>query len=163
MSFELRDARGALLTPLKGNRLAGDLPQQILNRDLPRTAAYGHHASMLENWIMLVQSEPALIREFFIEDVYRIEQEGDYRLRVCVAIYEFSVAKEYVSRMDLLPITVTIHLKPSTTPEGASSGAVAAYGAGIALCVAGVVWLAAHWRRPISGDAGLRTGIVLLS
>ncbi len=158
LKCELRDAHGVLLTPRKGKKLDGELPQRILTKDLPYRPASGiHHRRTLDNWFLIGNGLPTILRDFFIEDVFRIEQEGDYTLTVGVAIYEFAPDRESVARIDLPPVTTKIHLRSAITPEGTSSGMVAAYVAGAALCVGGMLWLVAHRRRHNAGDACPRT------
>jgi len=164
LKCELRDARGMLLTPLKGKKLDGEFSQVILTKDLPHSPAVGLHTpSMIENLLVLPAGLPGPFRHFFIEDVYRIDQEGDYTLTVCVAIYRFAPDRQSVSRIDLPPVTAKIHLRESVVPQGMSSGTTTAYVAGVALCVAGVVWLVARRRRHNAGNAGPRMATVLTS
>jgi hypothetical protein len=156
MTFELRDARGVLLAPLKGKQLDGELPQRILAKDLPLRRAVGHHGSSLEDWLLLAAGSPCAFRDVVIQDVYRIEQEGDYTLMVCVAIYEFAPDEESVSRIDLPPVKTKIHLRESIPRAGTSFGLVTGYVAGAALCITGVVWLLAHRRKHNAGHVSLR-------
>jgi len=156
--FELRDARGVRLAPLKGKKLDGELPQRILTKDLPyRPASGAHHRSTIDNRVLIAAGSPWAFRDIVIQDVYRIEQEGDYTLTVCVAIYQFTPDEQSVSRMDLPPITAKLRLRKSIPPEGTASRLVTTYAIGIALCVAGVVWLVAERRRYNKGQAGQRT------
>ena len=158
LKSELRDARGVLLTPLKGKNLDGELVHRILTADLPHSPPAGiHNPAMIENWLMLGAGLPGVLRSFLIEDAYKIEREGDYTLTVWASIYEFAPDRQSVSRIDLPPVTAKIHLAASIAPEGASPGITAAYVVGATLCVAGVVWLVAHWRRRNGGSAGLRS------
>ena len=62
---------------------------------------------MIKNWLVL----PGQFRDFFIDDVYRIEHEGAYTLTVCVAIYEFAPDRQSVSRIDLPCVKAKLHLK----------------------------------------------------
>ena len=160
---ELRDAQGVLLTPLRGEKLVGELPQRILTRDLPQSPPAGiHNPAMIENRLMLGDGQPCPIRDIVIQDIYRIPQEGDYTLIVAVAIYEFAPDRQSVSRIDLPPVTAKIHLAASI-PTGMSPGMTTAYVAGAALCVAGIVWLVAHRRRRHGEDAASQTAKAVTS
>jgi hypothetical protein len=108
--FELRNARGILLTPINGDKLDGELPQRILSEDLPQRPAIGHHARTIDNPLLLDAGSPGLFRDVVIQNVYRIEQEGDYTLTGCIAIYEFAPDRQSVSRIDLPCVTVKLHL-----------------------------------------------------
>jgi hypothetical protein len=143
-TFELRDASGALVPPLKGKRLDAELPMRLLRKDLPYSRAIGHHARMLENWLMIAPGEPTLIRDFFVDDVYRVEREGDYTLCVGVAIYKLDPDGQSLSRIDLPPVKMRIHLRQSPVSEGASSSMVITCVAGALFCVVGVLWLLGH-------------------
>jgi hypothetical protein len=163
MKLELRDARGTLLPSLKGKELDGELPQRILTKDLPHSPPAGiHNPSMIEDWLTLAVGLPGRYRDFFIEDAYRIRQDGDYTLTVWAAIYEFASDRQSVSRIDLPPVTAKIHLSASV-PSGLSPRATTAYVAGAALCVAGVVWLVAHRRRRLGENAGPQTAKAVTS
>jgi hypothetical protein len=111
-TFELRDARGVLLAPLNGKKLDGELPQQILAKNLPYRPASGiHHRKTLDNWLLIGYGQPVIFRDVDLQDVYQIAQEGDYTLTVCVAIYRFAPDQQSVLRIDLPPVTMKIHLK----------------------------------------------------
>jgi hypothetical protein len=117
MKFELRDAQGGLLTSLKGKKLDGELPQRIPTKDLPFRPASGfHHRSTIDNRLLIGRGQPIIFRDVVIQDVYRIEQEGDYTLTVRVAIYKFAADEQSVFRMDLPPVTVKIHLRKVVNP-----------------------------------------------
>lgn len=114
LKLELRDAQGVLLAPIKGKELNGDLPRRIRTDDLPHSPSAGiHNAGMIENWLMLPPGLPDRLRDFFLQDVYKIEREGDYTLTVFPALYEFAADRKTVSRIDLLPVTIKLHLAPS--------------------------------------------------
>lgn len=110
---ELRDAQGVLLVPLKGKKLDGDLPQRILTKDLPRVPRFGHSGGFLEGWLILGPNLPDRPWQFPMQDIYRIEKEGEYTFTVNVAIYHFMPDQQSVVRMDLPPVSTNIHLTPS--------------------------------------------------
>ena len=160
---ELRDARGVLVTPLRGEKLVGELPQRILTKDLPHSPPAGiHNPTMIENRLMLGDGQPCPIRDIVIQDIYRIPQEGDYTLTVWASIYEFAPDRQSVSRIDLPPVTAKIHLAAGV-PSGTSPGMTTANMVGAALCVGGVVWLVAHRRRRNGENAGPQTAKAVTS
>ena len=111
MRFELRDARGMIQTPLKGKKMDVELPMRILTKEMPHSPAVGHEAGMIENRLLVTAGSPVIFRDVIIQNVYRIEQEGDYALTVCVAIYEFAPDRQSVSRIDLPCVKAKLHLK----------------------------------------------------
>jgi hypothetical protein len=139
---ELRDAKGALLVPLHGKQLESDLPGQIRVSDLPRSPPRGihHPVGMLLNGLHLTPKLPETLWNFSIQDIYRIEQEGDYTFTVVVALYHITNDGELVVRIDLPPVTVKMHLGPSP-PEGSvlSTGGEA-WGAVTNQFCAGLLW-----------------------
>jgi hypothetical protein len=110
---ELRDSNGILLVPLKGKNLDADLPQQILNKDLPREPMIGHNGGTPEGRLSFPPNLPVNPWEFSMQDIYRIEKEGNYTFTVCVAIYHFTDDKQSVVRMDLPSVSVHMYLTAS--------------------------------------------------
>lgn len=108
--LELRDTNGVVIPPLKGKKLDDDLPQKIVEEDLPTTPASIH---LRRAWLMLPPSVPEPLKDFNIQDVYRITNAGDYTLKICVAIYQFAPDRKSVLRIDLPCVTTKIHLTPS--------------------------------------------------
>jgi hypothetical protein len=113
LKFELKDAKGAPLKPLKGKELDGELPKRIRTKDLPHTPEFAHHASMLQDWLLLSPGLPGPLRDVFIQDTYKIDKEGDYSLTILASVYEFETGEQTVSRVDLLPVTAKLHLTPT--------------------------------------------------
>ncbi len=111
---ELRDETGVLLVPLKGKKLDGDLPQQLTAKDWPREPERPRHAGgALQGRLVLDPHVLAVHWEFVVQDIYRIEKEGDYTFAVRVALYHFTYDKKSLVRMDLPSVTVHMHLTPS--------------------------------------------------
>ena len=59
-----------------------------------------------------------------MQDIYRIENEGDYTFTVVVGIYHYTDDAESVVRTDLKPVTVKMHLTPSPAKPGEVWGPV---------------------------------------
>ncbi len=116
---ELRDSQGMLLVPLKGKNLVGELPQQILIKDWPRYPADPDPrggrgvGGLLEGRLFLAPNSLAVPWGFYMQDMYRIEKEGDYTFTVCMAIYHFTNDKQSVVRMDLPCVSIPMRLTPS--------------------------------------------------
>jgi len=124
-TVKLMDSHGTVTEPLPGMRLDGNLPQRLAIKDLPREPIRGTKqrgsGGGLRDWLYGL---PAKLSEFTIQNVYRIEKEGDYTLTVAAVVYEFpsdyksnvSLAsnEQFVTRIDLPTVTTKIHLKPST-------------------------------------------------
>jgi hypothetical protein len=123
---ELRDANGVLLAPLKGIDLDGDLPRQIPSKDLPHFPARAHHLASLRNRLQLSPNIPKASWNFSMQDVYRIEQEGDYTFTVVVGLYHLEDEGESAVRMDLPPVTAKMHLSrsPAEGSEPSKGGEV---------------------------------------
>ena len=52
------------------------------------------------------------LRRFIIQDVYPIKQEGEYLLTIWPVIYQFSTNEQFVTRIDLPPVSRKVHLRP---------------------------------------------------
>jgi hypothetical protein len=113
LKLELQDAHGVVIRPIRAEGVAGELPARIDLKDLPRTPEFDHHGSMTDNRLLLSKGIPIIFRDFRIQDVYKIEEEGDYTLKVWVSVYKFQPDDQPVQRIDLLPVTVKLHLEPS--------------------------------------------------
>jgi hypothetical protein len=111
--FELLDSNGVIIVPRHGMELAGQLPQTIQSKDLPRTPRFGRNNPVLSGLLPLHQNVPFLFREFIIQDAYQIKSQGGYALTIWPAIYHFSTNKQAVARIDLPPVSVKIHLTSS--------------------------------------------------
>jgi len=107
--LELRNQGGHLITPMRGKQLDGDLPAIIFEEDLPTTPVQVH---LKREWLVVSPGRPRPIKEFSIQDVYRIDEQGDYALQVCVAIYQFASDRKSLSRVDLPCVTIRLHLTP---------------------------------------------------
>jgi hypothetical protein len=110
---ELRDANGVVLVPLKGKKIDGELPQEIQSKDLPHHPARPRHLTSLKNLLFLSPSIPEVFWNFSMQDIYRIEKEGDYTFTIVVAIYHLTSDGQSAVRMDLSPVTVHLHLTAS--------------------------------------------------
>jgi hypothetical protein len=49
--------------------------------------------------------------------LYRITNDGDYKLTVCAAIYKWETNRLYLDRIDLPCLTAKLHLKQSPPPD----------------------------------------------
>ena len=112
--IELQDTNGTVVTPTKGEKLDGDLPQQILLSDLPREPERGGTNGFRSGGGYRDKLYPTLkLKVFSIEDAYRVEKEGDYMLTVYPVIYQFMPDRPFVSRFDLPCVSIKIHLVPT--------------------------------------------------
>ena len=120
--MELRDPEGKVVAPLR--KLDGSLPPSIQVGTFPRYPGQQRHAG---NMIFRdrLRRAPAELGKFTIQQAYRIEEEGDYTLTVCCAIYvlpykgRVPANMDYdqyqtlsAMRVDLPCVTATIHLAP---------------------------------------------------
>jgi len=112
--FELRDSNGKVIAPVHGKELDSKLPQIIQAKDLPRIPEFGRNAPMLVGILPLFQNRAWSLKEFRIPDVYQIKNDGDYTITVWPTIYHFSSDNQYVTRVDLPPVSMKIHLTPSS-------------------------------------------------
>jgi hypothetical protein len=114
---ELRDTTGALIEPLPEKRIDSELAKQILIKDLPHYPRRPRHGPIPKNEVRLDTFIPEVFWDFSVQDVYRIEKEGDYTLRIVVGLYHMtSFDGNSVVRMDLPAVTVRLHLTPSPKP-----------------------------------------------
>ena len=108
--LQLQDSNGVLVAPKWwGRKMDGELPHNIKREDLP-VGNHGH--GLFLNELCLSAGQPIHFMNFNIQDVYRIKNEGDYTLTICVAIYQFTPDRKSVVRIDLPCVTTKIHLKP---------------------------------------------------
>ena len=119
---ELRDPEGKVLAPLQ--KLDGSLPPSIQVGTFPRYPGQQRHAGNM-SFRDRLRRAPAELGKFTIQHAYRIEEEGDYTLTVCCAIYvlpykgRVPANMDYdqyqtlsATRVDLPCVTATIHLAP---------------------------------------------------
>jgi hypothetical protein len=112
---ELRDSKGTLAPWAKGIPLDAQLQSRIAVDALPRW----HPGGGLRNRLgFLTNSPPAIIAEFKLRDVFRIEKEDDYGLTICPSIYKFETNGQYVVRLDLPCVSMRLHVKPSDLSKG---------------------------------------------
>lgn len=111
--FELRDSKGALLVPRRGLALDGQMPETIQLADLPKTPKFGRNNPLLAGALHLFQNRPVPLKIFDIQDVYQVEAEGDYTLTVWPTIYQLSTNQQFVNRIDIMPVSMKVHLSPS--------------------------------------------------
>lgn len=112
--IELQDTNGTVITPIKGEKLDGDLPQQILLNDLPREPKIGTKERYSGGGLWdVLYGVPDKLKVFSIEEAYRIEKEGDYTLTVYPVIYHHVTDQPFVTRFDLPCVTTKIHLVPT--------------------------------------------------
>jgi len=109
---ELQDSNGAVMPPMRGKSMAGELPQTIRLEDLPKTPKFGRNNSLLAGALHLFQNYPMELLRFTIQDVYLIKTEGDYTLTIWPVIYQFSTDEQFVNRIDLPLVSRKIHLRP---------------------------------------------------
>jgi hypothetical protein len=114
---ELLNSNGTVMAPMRGKALAGELPQSIREEDLPKTPKFGRNNSLLAGALPLFQNNPMELKRFVIQDVYPIKTEGDYTLTVWPVIYHFSTNGQFVTRLDLLPVSRKVHLRPLRKEE----------------------------------------------
>jgi hypothetical protein len=113
---ELRDAQGVLVVPLLGKKLEGQLPHQTLLKDWPREPARGFHnpgGAPTGGLSFPADNLPVRFSDFSMQDIYRVESEGDYTFTVFVALYHFIDDQQSLVRIDLPSVTVHMHLTPS--------------------------------------------------
>lgn len=111
--FELRDSRGKVMVPRHGAELERQLPLNIATKDWPRSPAYGHHLEELKGQLWLRPGSKETYRSFRIQDLYQVDQEGDFVLTIAVSLYKFAADRQSVSRVDLPSVTTTVHLFPN--------------------------------------------------
>jgi hypothetical protein len=116
---ELRDKTGASIEAVSGKRLDDELAQQIAVKDLPHFPPRAHHTNltMPKNMLGLSANIPHVLWDFPIQDIYRIEHEGDYTFNIVVGVYYF-VNAQSVERMDLPEVTIHMHLTPTAKAKG---------------------------------------------
>jgi hypothetical protein len=102
----LRIPHGVVITPLPGRELDGELPQTIQKKDLPTIF------NQFQNLLLLPPNIPYPLKTFTLQDSYQVKEEGDYTLTIWPVIYQFSTNHQFVTRMDLPPVSAKIHLKP---------------------------------------------------
>jgi hypothetical protein len=61
----------------------------------------------------LFPDNPKILKEIHIQDACLIKTEGDYSLVVWPSIYQFSTNRQFVNRLDLMPLSMKLHLWPS--------------------------------------------------
>jgi hypothetical protein len=106
-TLELRNTNGVMLEPL-GRKLAGRLPPFIDTRDLSMDWRHG----VYKNLFPLVAGAPACLKEFKLQEAFRIKVEGDYQLTIGAAVYHIADDRKMVVRMDLPYVTTKVHLRP---------------------------------------------------
>jgi hypothetical protein len=111
--FELLDSNGVIIAPLRGKELDGKLPQIIQSDDLPKTPKFGRNAPILKGKLPLYQNRAWPLKEFRIPDAYQIKNDGVYTITVWPTIYHLSSDNQFVTRVDLPPVSMKIHLTPS--------------------------------------------------
>jgi hypothetical protein len=112
---DLRDPKGRHVSPLPGKRLEGALPQTIKAKDWPplRPRSKGHPGlQMGEHSLVLTRWSPRLLFDFKLEDVYPIQEPGNYVLTVRAAVYRVAPDDQSASRVDLPSVSQTIYLLP---------------------------------------------------
>jgi hypothetical protein len=110
--LELQDSNGVVVPLIWWReKLAGESPQSIKRENLP--VGNGRRGGMYLNLLGLTAGQPARFKEFKLQEVYQIKQEGDYTLTVCVAMYQFAPDRKSVFRIDLPCVTTKVHLMPS--------------------------------------------------
>jgi hypothetical protein len=107
--IELRFPDGKIVAPRRGAKTSAYLPERIQAKDLQ----WSHDGKMyLKDWLLLSRGAPLVLGRFSVQDLFRIEKEGDYTLSVCPVIYEFAADRKSVSRIDLPCVTTSVHLAP---------------------------------------------------
>lgn len=106
--FELQDSNGIVVPFVKGMALESQLPSRISIKDLPRWPNGGlkDHIGFFTN------GGPFTLKDVNLDDLYRIKNEGNYTLTVCLTIYKFGTNAKYLNRVDLPCVTTKIRLKP---------------------------------------------------
>ena len=112
--FDIVDVKGIRLQPMPRRGLSAETPDRMMASDLPRTRETPRSGSLLEGRLLPPRGVPTNFRQdVVIQDHYKIAAESDCTLTVCVAIYEFSPDRQWVSRLDLPCVTTKIHLTAS--------------------------------------------------
>lgn len=106
--FELRNSNDVVMPFLKGVTIQGESPAKIPIGTLPQRRTGG---SMDVIWFT-TNSGPKILTNIYLNAVYRIDCEGDYRLTVRPAIYEFG-GDSFLDRVDLPTVTTKVHLAPT--------------------------------------------------
>ena len=104
---------GGCLPPRRGMALDGKLPETIPLADLPMTPKFGRNNPLPAGALNLFPDNPKILKEFHVQDAYLIKTEGDYSLVVWPSIYQFSTNRQFVNRLDLMPLSMKLHLWPS--------------------------------------------------
>jgi hypothetical protein len=116
VSVELLDTNGAPIKPYRGKELVGELPQKIPIKDFPRfpDTRQGHKVSS-HGFRDLLIGNPAVLKDFSLRDIYAV-REGDYTLKICIAIYQYNYTTNasYAQRVDLPCVIKKVHLMPKT-------------------------------------------------
>ena len=110
--LELRDTNGTMIPPLYGSK--GDLPPRIPAKRMPhnRDGLFSGHGTIYK-YFMLGPRGPGVFNDIRINDLYRIQEEGEYTLRICPVIYKFETNREYLDRIDWPSVCLKMRLQPS--------------------------------------------------
>ena len=105
---KLKDSSGKAILPRSGATLEAQYPASLSVRVFPKWSD-----GKLKNRIgFFTNSPPWVLKQFRLQDVFQIEQEGDYSLTVCPVIYKVETNAEHIAyRIDLPTVTTNIHLK----------------------------------------------------
>lgn len=106
--FELRDSNCVIVPFSQGINLESKPPFKLNLGDLPRWPNGGlkSHIGFFTN------GGPWFLDDVNLNEVYKIEHEGDYALTVCPVIYKFGTNAQYLDRVNMPCIATKIHLKP---------------------------------------------------
>jgi hypothetical protein len=140
--MELRDVNGDVIQPNhEGARMVAEMPLKIAVAELPKTPQSGWFSgrgAMYKNPVMFGSDGIADLKQFTVQDAYTIEKEGDYKLTVWPSIYRFATNSNYVARIDIPPVTATLHLMKGPTRSNFSVKVIGIGALGAGLCALGV-------------------------
>ncbi len=111
-AIELRGPDGQLIVPRPRKSLVATLPETVLARDLAKEP---RRPSGFRDTLLMPVGIPLELARFVIQEHYDLEVDGEYRLKIWPALYEFDARHTKAIRVDLPPVTAKIHLTPSRT------------------------------------------------
>lgn len=99
-----------VIQAVPGEELDGELAPTISLKDLPMVPKFGRNNSLPKGALTLFRDQAKTLKRFPVQDTYKIEESGTYTLTVWPAVYLFSTNRQFLTRIDLPQVSMTIYL-----------------------------------------------------